>query len=71
MVFNMPPPGSLLFKPMIPAPTIQLNRLDKFTLETLSIVPEDTPSEVDPITASTLHKVLQLNNYIFDTQLAG
>jgi len=32
MLFNMLPPGSLLFKTTTPAPAIQLNELDKFTL---------------------------------------
>jgi len=71
MAFNMPPPGSLLFKTMTPAPAIQLNELDKFTLETLSFVPGDTPSNVDPPLINTLHQIQQLNNHIFDTKLAG
>jgi len=71
MAFNMPPPGSLLFDTMTPAPTIQLNKLDKFTLKTLSVVPGDTPSKVDPLTAESLHQVQQLDNHIFNRQLAG
>ncbi len=71
MAFDMPPPGSLLFKTATPAPMIQLNELDKFTLETLSIVLGDTPSHVDPFTAATLSQVQQLDEHIFHRQLAG
>ncbi len=71
MLFNMLPPGSLLFKTTTLAPAIQLNELDKFTLETLLFVLGDTPSNVDPSLAETLHQIQQLNDHIFNTKLAG
>jgi len=61
MAFDMPPPGSLLFKPTTQPPTIQLNELDQFTLKSVSFVSGDTPTEVDPLTHDTIQDIIKLD----------